>query len=347
MKCSFLTSVFIIVLVAACNAQCQEATEAKHDYLTTPFDPSAKQLPPGFVGHDAQRIYESLAKKFTPKGEFESTQQFQERQRLEEQKPLFGELTMKSLFASTISFHKVQVTYDADAELLKYKVPFAPENSKEELHDISLRLNVISKKSVVATVVGYDYVCHEHEEEFSSLVRNLKDFGIPEKDSIYSLGIELPLKADTAKTAKENIRILILYHLAGTLLDAHTLQRKDSASRVVALLDLHNFRSDIEDVWFYNIVTGEIYKKLKSADKPKVEAAKVNEKAEAQRKAAAEAAEWHTWKDASGKHEIEAKFGGMISGNVKLTKKDGSIIRIPLEKLSDDDQKWIEDRKKQ
>jgi hypothetical protein len=69
-------------------------------------------------------------------------------------------------------------------------------------------------------------------------------------------------------------------------------------------------------------------------------------KAQEEREKAVEAAKWRTWVDASGTHKIEAKFGGVVAGTVKLTKRDGSTITIPLEKLSDEDQEWIKKRGK-
>ncbi len=65
-----------------------------------------------------------------------------------------------------------------------------------------------------------------------------------------------------------------------------------------------------------------------------------------ERKAAIEKAKWRTWTDTTGEHKIEAKFGGLAAGKVKLIKRDGSTIQVPLEKLSDDDQEWIDKRKK-
>jgi len=69
------------------------------------------------------------------------------------------------------------------------------------------------------------------------------------------------------------------------------------------------------------------------------------EMAKKERKAATEAAKWHTWTDLKGR-TIEAKFTGMMAGNVKLTKRDGTVLTLPLEKLSDEDQEWIKNRKK-
>jgi hypothetical protein len=65
-----------------------------------------------------------------------------------------------------------------------------------------------------------------------------------------------------------------------------------------------------------------------------------------ERKAAIEKAKWRTWTDSTGKHETEAKFGGVMQGKGGLIKRDGSTIQVPLEKLSDEDQEWIVKRKK-
>ena len=69
-------------------------------------------------------------------------------------------------------------------------------------------------------------------------------------------------------------------------------------------------------------------------------------KAKQDRKDAIEAAKWRTWTDATGEHHIEARLGGVSAGNVKLTKRDGTVLTMPLEKLSDEDQEWIKKRSK-
>lgn len=54
--------------------------------------------------------------------------------------------------------------------------------------------------------------------------------------------------------------------------------------------------------------------------------------------------EYRTWSDASGEHQTEAEFAGYINGTVKLRRKDGRYIELPMEKLSESDQQWIRDR---
>lgn len=73
--------------------------------------------------------------------------------------------------------------------------------------------------------------------------------------------------------------------------------------------------------------------------------AEEEQQADKERREADEAAKWRTWTDSAGTHKTEAKYGGMISGKVRLIRADGSSIDVPLEKLSDEDQKWIEHRK--
>jgi len=66
--------------------------------------------------------------------------------------------------------------------------------------------------------------------------------------------------------------------------------------------------------------------------------------AETDRKAAIEEARWHTWTDSTGQYKTKALFGGMAGGEVRLIKRDGSTLRLPLEKLSEEDRQWIKNK---
>ena len=54
-----------------------------------------------------------------------------------------------------------------------------------------------------------------------------------------------------------------------------------------------------------------------------------------------------TWTDAAGSHTIEAEFRGVVNGVVSLEKRDGKIVKLPVEKLSKEDQEWLQQRGKQ
>jgi S1-C subfamily serine protease len=47
------------------------------------------------------------------------------------------------------------------------------------------------------------------------------------------------------------------------------------------------------------------------------------------------------WTDSSGEHRIEAVCHGVESGKVKLEKADGKFVAMPLERLSEIDQKFV------
>jgi len=47
------------------------------------------------------------------------------------------------------------------------------------------------------------------------------------------------------------------------------------------------------------------------------------------------------WTDSTGKHRIEALYGGLVGGKVRLKKTDGRIVQLPLERLSPADQDFV------
>ncbi len=49
------------------------------------------------------------------------------------------------------------------------------------------------------------------------------------------------------------------------------------------------------------------------------------------------------WTDSTGKHQIKAKFIDLLDGVVRLERPNGDISKLPLEKLSEEDQQWVED----
>ena len=53
------------------------------------------------------------------------------------------------------------------------------------------------------------------------------------------------------------------------------------------------------------------------------------------------AAEQRTWTDATGNFTIEAEFAGLDDGVVRLKKNDGTIVEVPVGKLSGDDRLWV------
>ena len=86
----------------------------------------------------------------------------------------------------------------------------------------------------------------------------------------------------------------------------------------------------------------------KSSDgEDKAELKKAREKKKRQEAMLAKAPKFRTWTwtDTSGDFHKTAKFRGAVAGKVKLELEDGSVVTVPLEELSDEDQKYIRERK--
>ena len=87
----------------------------------------------------------------------------------------------------------------------------------------------------------------------------------------------------------------------------------------------------------------EAAKLKQETERKKADEAAAQEKRE--QAAKAQARQVRTWTDASGKFRVTAKFRGMVNQVVKLEREDGTVISVPLEKLSDADQECIRQRK--
>lgn len=57
---------------------------------------------------------------------------------------------------------------------------------------------------------------------------------------------------------------------------------------------------------------------------------------------AQEVNQMRTWNDQTGKFEVEALFESVYEGEVTLIRKDGNEIKVPLQRLSEKDQAFIE-----
>ena len=57
-------------------------------------------------------------------------------------------------------------------------------------------------------------------------------------------------------------------------------------------------------------------------------------------------AEVRTWRDKSGRFSIRAELVESDGTAVKLKKADGNVIKVPLDRLSDEDRQFLESQEK-
>ena len=245
------------IVLTGLLARLIQAQEPKLAYSTSVLDTSVQQLPRRFAGHDPKRIYAALTKKFTPKGEFESTQQYQDRLRSENEKPLFGDLTPKTLLVSMAS-PCIESVYDANRQVLSVTINTHFSTGYGDTEVEIERLVISDKQVAVRLPAGTLLTLNERESSF--FLRFDNRFNL--LDASTHPNTELRMAPDRARAAKANLRILFLYRLVSPCFQetpAHRLFSSDAWCKYTYLT------VNIEEVWLYDFETGEIY--CKRADR--------------------------------------------------------------------------------
>ena len=350
------------------------------DYSMSSVDLSADKLPPKFAGHDPEYIYKTLASRFRPKGEFETTPEFEERLRTDQEKPLVGDLTIHCILASTYcadSGRGRKILYDADRRVLQISPQIVPTTTrylvdqsppleqeleqKEEVHTVELK-QIVDDKGVYVGSNAYGVKRDIHQvDEYNYLLifNNFEDFGLV-TDNYYRATLEVPMDADTAKVAKSHLRTMFLYRLVSPVIKIWTYTRRPEIDDPRdGDCNRYYLNAMVEEIWLYDFETGEIYKKLKPVRKseadaePEVKSEKDQETAklieaerERQKEEEALKPKFRTWKDKTGQHQIEGKFVSLSAGKVKLELKDEKVIAVEVDALCEADKEYIEERKK-
>jgi hypothetical protein len=83
---------------------------------------------------------------------------------------------------------------------------------------------------------------------------------------------------------------------------------------------------------------------LAAAQREDAERAAANAAFEKQRRDLIESRKWRTWTDASGQHQVEAKYLWGIGDKVVFQRRDGSRFSVERAKISKEDLDWIKRR---
>ena len=260
-------------------------------YSREPFDASLASLSPGFRGNSVIEIYDSLAerKKASVKGEFETTEAYNQRLRTDMSKPLIGSLTQDNVFAFAIN--GIGSEYDADRRVLHVRadVPRYPFNKDwviyrwgtvETGNSSYVATNAFGAQITVKRRRGRNYeIFIDNHQRFPTSTyvdevgRGMSDeeknrypelFEIHKKQAFVA---DLDLPADDALRAKTNLRLLLVCRLAAPyMLEGEDL---DSFSRPTFDLPFdtqftfHRLYVDLVELWFYDFATGEVFARTK------------------------------------------------------------------------------------
>ena len=243
-------------------------------YSTTPINTETSPLPFGYKGNDIEAVFNAIKASPTlkDKSEFETSSEFQKRVSSFSQTPILGELTAQQSLAFALEPDSYSVTfkYDADLQIMTVEMRGRPEQflldkDKAKLNTIRIRSFIRSEKSYVATNgFGAEVAVKDTYSEDYGLT--FPDHSWPFAESVgYQLSFKylLPLDPQTARSFKDDGRVLLIFHLDSPWF-RHTVNGQDATidypyktttgeNYIVGL---------VEQIWFYSESTGQIYKKI-------------------------------------------------------------------------------------
>ena len=247
------------------------AGTSKPNFLTTPLDINIGNLGPGFAGHDIVGIYKALkdAPSIAPRGEFETTAQFQERNRETAKKPILGTITANDYLAFVISKERVEatwplkLTYDADLRLLQ--ADFTGEYSDFALDaDKARRTTVLMREMERVSEPGNgtrlttSRAAQNIPDSYS--ISLAKDWLFQSERSRLSFSYLIDVAPEQARAYKDDLQALIVCRLTPPWTRHNVFGHGSVHSG--GLFDANYLEVVPEQLWLYNSRTGEVLEKI-------------------------------------------------------------------------------------
>lgn len=230
------------------------------------------KVPVNFYGNDFKKILLAFALRrlagLTTKDEFETTAAFEKRIREAETKPLFGSLTPRSRMAFIAN--EIDSKYDADTQILSVQIELSPLPYFEgKLQTASFTGVKVLKPSVedLGIYKGQNAFGVTREVTKAKLNKYLFAFANDREfkaiENFLSGRFELPLPLEQAREAKANLRILFIVSLSKPFMGSYIDSRHP---KIDSPYDVETFTTfltgRLEEIWFFNRKTGEVYKKV-------------------------------------------------------------------------------------
>jgi hypothetical protein len=230
------------------------------NFLTVPLDINTTNLGPSFAGHDVVGIYTVLKKtpSLAPKGEYETTAQFEQRNSEIARKPILGSIAPNDYFAFVISRERVQgswplkLTYDADLRLLQ--TDFTGEYS-----DFALDADKARRTTILMREVESDSSARQRASDSYS-ISLAKDWLFQPERSHLSFSHLIDLAPEEAKSYKDELQALMVCRLAPPWTRRNVFGHGTVSSG--GLFNANYLEVVLEQLWLYNSRTGEVLEKI-------------------------------------------------------------------------------------
>lgn len=248
---------------------------SKTKYLTVPYNESIR-ITPDFLGHDLKAIIDVLTKRkeFFKKGEFETTQEFNERINREQIKPILGTVSLDSKLAFVAQKYRrflldVKTSYDADSNLFSIEIPSSYEgfiseaiiNGGDRLIGYEKGYSLDSQIVDLGTYKGSNaYGATVEVEKIGYITWVLFPGRVIEKQNI-----QLTMNRDAAINLKDNMGVMFICKIIKSdPIDKQSRLSKPTFQDPKEILFLeYRLRVEIMEIKIFNKRTGSVYHTIK------------------------------------------------------------------------------------
>lgn len=246
-------------------------------YASSELDRSTAKLPPNFNGHDIAFVYSALEerKKQSEKSEFESTEQWHQRQALLLEKPIAGRMTVGSIWTFVIV--DVRSVYDADNQVLQIYVPFhgmlssaglAPSFRSMWAKRESGKSSYLGTNAFGAVAEVENTLYTIHEVVFND-AQSFPTVEVKDSDSTTAgVHVSVPSGPDAAKQMKPEVSALAVCRLTApfTMSSGDYSDRATVSIPITSQFQWNDVVIELLEVWIFDRKSGVIHAKLRPHD---------------------------------------------------------------------------------
>jgi hypothetical protein len=289
-----LCGFFLVLLEPACvfaqrgKSRSQQTTRGFQStskgpaYTAAPVDLAVTSLPPSYSGHDVAALYNRLKALTGPKGEYETTEQFNARVQAAIIDDLYAfKVESPGLFESSFS-------YDADARALEVKVPISLANGlgdtgkpagEKYVSFFAQTIPIKEESSTTHEYIGANAygarvrVTERRIEDFQVIIGEEYHGGLSGSRSVgftdYSMSFNIDMSPESAQVKKPALSLLLICRLKlfsgfpQVVYNAFSSTKPTISNPTSVVQSSKCINVDLSEIWVYDNVTGEILKKHK------------------------------------------------------------------------------------
>lgn len=241
-------------------------------YASSELDRTLEKLPPNFKGHDIALVYSALEerKKQSEKSEFETTEQWHQRQETLLLKPIIGRMTTGSIWGVVIV--NVRPVYDADNQVLQVYVPLDEmlSSGRWASNFRSMEAKFESTDSSYVGTNGFGAIAEVDNSHFTThhvAFGNAQAFDTAEYEFQAQVRVRVPSGPDAARQMKPEVSALAVCRLTAPFTTSTYFSDRATVSHPYATQHQENYViTELLEVWIFDRKSGVIHAKLRPHD---------------------------------------------------------------------------------